>query len=292
QCSNPLLSTCLNDYSFYIESYYYIDDLSLYDRGYYSGSARCARDTFICPGASVIIGANIPDSASYYWSPPTALSCTNCPNPVATPTTTTTYYLQKQLCSFTTYDAITINVASYPSPANAGEDKKICPQEITTIGISDTAAIFTTYAWSPTDYLSCSFCPQTEVNINTKDSVWYVLTKTFCDSISTDTVLVISESCPSYTIPNVFTPNEDGVNDNFSIQIEAYQSFSYAIFDRWGLLMKQGDIKINRDTTKYILWDGKVNNKPATDGVYYYVIELINSKKEIETIKGHIELLR
>jgi hypothetical protein len=69
--------------------YYYIDDLSLYDRGYYSGHANCRSDTSICFNSSHLIGNNIKDSSTYVWQPPTALSCTNCPNPVANPTVTT-----------------------------------------------------------------------------------------------------------------------------------------------------------------------------------------------------------
>jgi gliding motility-associated-like protein len=45
----------------------------------------------ICPGQSVNIGCDFDLNIGYSWSPSTNLSCTNCPNPVATPATTTTY---------------------------------------------------------------------------------------------------------------------------------------------------------------------------------------------------------
>ncbi len=58
-------------------AYYYINDLSLYDRGYYSGSAKCIKDTAICPNATLVIGNNIPDSARYEWIPAVSLSCSH-----------------------------------------------------------------------------------------------------------------------------------------------------------------------------------------------------------------------
>ncbi len=45
----------------------------------------------ICPGQSVPIGCDFDLNIGYNWSPATALSCTDCPNPIATPTATTTY---------------------------------------------------------------------------------------------------------------------------------------------------------------------------------------------------------
>jgi gliding motility-associated-like protein len=55
----------------------------------------------ISPGSSVNLSSNVqsttggnPGELTYIWSPPTGLSCTDCPNPVASPTTTTTYQLE------------------------------------------------------------------------------------------------------------------------------------------------------------------------------------------------------
>jgi len=56
-----------------------------------------AGDTTICSGSSVDLGARVTVNGTapivYDWSPATGLSCTNCPNPIATPLTTTTYTL-------------------------------------------------------------------------------------------------------------------------------------------------------------------------------------------------------
>lgn len=54
--------------------------------------ATCvSADRCICPGQSVNIGCSDVANTQYTWTPSTGLSCTDCPNPVATPSVTTTY---------------------------------------------------------------------------------------------------------------------------------------------------------------------------------------------------------
>jgi len=50
-----------------------------------------ASDQCICPGESVAIGCNLNTGLGNTWSPATGLSCTDCENPIASPTVTTTY---------------------------------------------------------------------------------------------------------------------------------------------------------------------------------------------------------
>ena len=87
-------------------------------------------------------------------------------------------------------------------------------------------------------------------------------------------------------IPNVFTPNGDGVNETFKITAEGYSSYHIKIFNRWGQLLFE-----STETNNH--WNGKVrqSNKEAPDGTYYYVIE-VSVKEETESHKGFLTLLR
>lgn len=71
-------------------------------------------DTFICAGGNVQMVIADTGAASFFWSPATALSCTTCPNPVASPSFTTTYYVTAYtpmgICSDA--DSITISVGN------------------------------------------------------------------------------------------------------------------------------------------------------------------------------------
>ena len=90
-------------------------------------------------------------------------------------------------------------------------------------------------------------------------------------------------------IPNVLTLNNDGKNDNFSIQGNGIMSAEVKIFNRWGeeIFNKTYDVSsftfdnssnVGSDTKNYIMWDGtNKNGHKADDGVYFYVIKPIGN---------------
>ncbi|MFM7091551.1 MAG: T9SS type B sorting domain-containing protein, partial [Bacteroidota bacterium] len=84
-------------------------------------------------------------------------------------------------------------------------------------------------------------------------------------------------------IPNVFTPNEDGKNDLWSIPALAFKPASKVfIFDRLGRLL----IEYPGSSPG---WNGMINNYPATAGDYWYVIQL---STDTAPLKGNFTLLR
>jgi gliding motility-associated-like protein len=77
---------------------------------------------------------------------------------------------------------------------------------------------------------------------------------------------------PTIVIPNVFTPNNDGVNDLFVIRnLNLYSHRPLVIYNRWGNVVYK-TIQYNND------WDG--DNVP--DGVYYGVVEINVNNQIIE----------
>lgn len=91
------------------------------------------------------------------------------------------------------------------------------------------------------------------------------------------TVLLCNEEL---NIPNVFSPNDDGINDFFLIPNLEVED-RYKIYDRWGILIFDGDYKTG--------WDGKTKAGllcPAA--VYYYITEQKNRPLQ----KGFIQLIR
>jgi len=84
-------------------------------------------------------------------------------------------------------------------------------------------------------------------------------------------------------VPNVFTPNEDGKNDLWSIPALAFKPESKVfIFDRLGRLL----IEYPGSSPG---WNGMINNYPATAGDYWYVIQI---SKDAVPLKGNFTLLR
>ncbi len=69
---------------------------------------------------------------------------------------------------------------------------------------------------------------------------------------------------PELFIPNVFSPNGDGINDVFFANYTGDQSFNLQVYDRWGVIQYT-----SRNKTKG--WEGKnAKNIDVTEGVYYY----------------------
>jgi hypothetical protein len=86
---------------------YYLDDVSLEE----VQIAKAKNDTLIMQGDSATIGLNNSEAALFSWQPIAGLSCTNCPNPKASPSVTTTYTVTKTQCKSVTSDVITVTVS-------------------------------------------------------------------------------------------------------------------------------------------------------------------------------------
>lgn len=86
---------------------YYVDDVSVEE----VQIAKAKNDTLIYAGDSVLIGSNNSEAALFSWQPSAGLSCTNCPNPKASPSVTATYTVTKTQCKVTTTDVITVSVS-------------------------------------------------------------------------------------------------------------------------------------------------------------------------------------
>ena len=86
---------------------YYLDDVSVEE----VQIVKARNDTLIMQGDSIIVGANKGEANLYSWQPTIGLSCTNCPNPKASPNITTTYTVTKTQCSSVTTDIITVSVS-------------------------------------------------------------------------------------------------------------------------------------------------------------------------------------
>jgi gliding motility-associated-like protein len=92
-------------------------------------------------------------------------------------------------------------------------------------------------------------------------------------------------------VPDIFTPNEDGMNDEFiflSNQRDVIVEGFY-IFNRWGELMHSiQNIPIESEAAS---WDGNYKGKPAAEGVYVYIIEYVQDGKTLLK-KGDVTLIR
>lgn len=86
-------------------------------------------------------------------------------------------------------------------------------------------------------------------------------------------------------VPNVFTPNEDGINDLFLIPADGLTLYRLLVFTRYGIL-------IYKTESKYPSWDGRNSaGVKMPEGIYYYTIEVLQPQNSA-TRSGFVYLLR
>jgi trimeric autotransporter adhesin len=122
------------------------------------------------------------------------------------------------------------------------------------------------------------------------DSLTYIICDDYCDYCDTATIYfnVLREQV---AIPTGFSPDGDGINDQFVILglLERFENNEIIIVNRWGDLVYSAKPYLND-------WDGSTNNNKlklmgnrVIDGTYFYVLKLEEGK---DPIKGYIELKR
>lgn len=135
------------------------------------------------------------------------------------------------------------------------------------------------YLWSPSTYLN-------EDNIRNPiitplKTIQYTFQATN-DANCIATQIVLVKVLEKIDIPNTFSPNGDGVNDNWVIKgLEDYAGATIDVYNRNGLLVYK--------SIKYIPWDGTYKGKLLSNGTYYY---LINPKYNLPILSGWVNIVR
>ena len=171
----------------------------------------------------------------------------------------------------------TVNVGSVKLPgAFLPPDTTICKGEI--LDLSSLQS-FETYKWSTGEYSN-------SIQIgNAGNYALQVVDKNGCTGY--DSIRVKTKSCPmEIFFPNAFTPNKDGLNDNFKPVIIARPvSYQFMIYNRWGqLIFKTSDPKKG--------WDGMFGNTEQETGAYIWKCAYQFSGGQKNVISGTVLLLR
>ncbi len=230
-------------------------------------AATISPATTICEGTGTTLTAT--GGTTYQWSPATGLSGTTIANPVANPTVTTTYTVKVYDATATcpAINSVKITVLAKPV-ANAGFDKKITQgQAVTLNGTAKGDNV--TYYWTPVTGLSSS----TILNpvATPADNITYTLHVVSGCGTATDDVFV--RVYKKITIPNTFTPNNDGINDTWDIDaLDTYPDATIQVYNRYGGMVLNS-IGYGKP------WDGRFNGQNLPAGTYYYVIDLKNGNK-------------
>ncbi|MFH0866102.1 MAG: gliding motility-associated C-terminal domain-containing protein [Bacteroidota bacterium] len=158
-------------------------------------TANAGGDVSVCSGNSVILGAS--GGTSYAWSPSSGLSATNISNPVASPTSNTTYLVtvtDANGCSNT--DDVNVTVDAVPT-ANAGSDVAICSGNSAGLSASGGSG----YAWSPSAGLSATDVNNPVAN-PTSTTTYTVIVTNAQGCTDSDNITVIVNPLPNANAGN------------------------------------------------------------------------------------------
>ncbi len=147
------------------------------------------------------------------------------------------------------------------------------------------------YSWSNADLLDCNDCPNP--SYTALQPTYFAVTVTDEDNCSaTDSVLIQINPNRELYIPNVFSPNNDGINDRFGLfGGSAVQEILFLrIFDRWGNIVYEQESLPSGSTS--LGWDGTFNGRDVPAGVYtYYAAALFIDEGEV-IFEGYVTIVR
>jgi gliding motility-associated-like protein len=154
-----------------------------------------------------------------------------------------------------------------------------------TVAAASTSANASGYAWTMGDGSSSTLASaQTTYTAAGTYTVTLVTTNGTCMSVTSQTVLV--DGVPEIVIPNIFTPNGDGINDLFTIYSVAITEMHVDLYNRWGTLIHTLDgVKA--------AWDGKNSqNTDMSDGTYFVILKAKDRDGKTHERQGYVTLTR
>ncbi|MDQ3278765.1 MAG: PKD domain-containing protein, partial [Bacteroidota bacterium] len=247
------------------------------------------RGDTVCLGETVSLMAGGADL--YTWSPSSDVKNPSSGTTTATPNASTLYTVigrDKAGC-FTDTGSVYVKVWNIPSVSV--EDAVTLPVGNSIILKPKYSTDVTSYLWSHPQTLSCATCP-TPVAKPKMATTYSIAVKNDGGCMAKDeiTVQVVCNNGNLF-IPNTFSPNNDGANDQFYPRGSGISRIkSMTIFNRWGeVVFSRENFDVNDATAG---WDGSYKGRLLPPDVYIYTCEVVCINNEVLTYKGDVTLLR
>jgi gliding motility-associated-like protein len=194
-------------------------------------------------------------------------------------------------------------------------DAKGCTKD-STIVVTELNLVNTFFTANPETGIEPLFVDLNNQSVNANNFVWLIdtnhLSNSFNTSYTFDTSGLYTVSLIAYNnlpqcsdtfslqiivydsliiqIPNVFTPNNDGVNEVFFINLDGGKEIKLIISNRWGNVVKEYENNTLTSPISINAWDGKFHEEDVSDGVYYYTIKVIDTEDKTHSYQGFIHV--
>ena len=278
--TNNVSTGLQNKYSLIVGNDYYIDDILLSTLHTDPVSVSALNNSPVCEGSTINFMASPTGGAApftYSWTGPNGFASTS-QNPVlenGTPAMSGIY-------TVTVTDALGQTATTTTTAVVNSTPKSDFTLSSTTVDLRHNSATMTispesgvTYQWDFGDGANDSQSTSTHAYTITGSTIEFIIKLTATNTIGcTSTTSKTIEVTPF--IPNVFSPNGDGVNDVFMA------GYDLQIFDRYGILLYKG-------TTG---WDGTYKGKKMDNDTYFYLVNYTDKYHQVQTKKGYLTLLK
>ncbi|HTO14891.1 MAG TPA: choice-of-anchor L domain-containing protein [Edaphocola sp.] len=147
---------------------------------------------------------------------------------------------------------------------------------------------FIYFKWLPTELFSDPFNPYSNFSIAKHDQLYMVEGSDIYGCKDTAQIFINVSFPPDPQMPNAFSPNGDGLNDDFKVIGTDYlKLLKFEIYDRWGR-------RLFHTTDPNKGWNGtdERNGKLCDMGTYMYIYVVEQANKEIKTFKGDVSLIK
>ena len=234
----------------------------------------------ICENESTTLNATAYDASTYTWKESGNVIAQSGVVTVK-PATTTTYEVDMTRGKCSASDSYQVEVTTNPVIVS-----------VDSVGIRDRQVITETgKGTAPFEFWVDENVASASVDDIFKNLTFSTHVAYIKDINGCQTSFQFSIEPPAITIPEFFSPNGDGVNDEFRVVYRSLIEFSASVYNRWGRL-------VARWTDPAKGWDGRINGKMASPGAYYYVVQAVGADKDKDgkniewKCSGDINLLR
>jgi gliding motility-associated-like protein len=263
-----------------------------------------------CPANTVVLTAtnNPPGTNTYNWLPSGAFTQTGNITATAFVSQNTTFSLsiknngQNSFCPFQRAASVSVSVPVYTDSPSILYNSIVCPQDTIDFTVQNAAPGNTvTYQWLPqaafmnTSSLSAKSLVGQSTNYTI--SVTSSGNSSLCPFVRTLTASIsVPDSCfKDPQIPNIFTPNNDDVNDVWMIKFpNGYTLQLLQVFNRWGtLIYERSNLNFNKQAFARIGWDGRnTSGEECSPGVYFYFVQFTDRTGTLKGNKGNVSLIK
>lgn len=233
----------------------------------HSPTLELGPDHFVCPGDSTLIYPDVQNADAHHWSDGSS------GYDLETDQNGLVWMIAENTCG-SARDSLWIHWDSLQN-VDLGLDTSICSNESLQLDVFYPEA---TYEWNHGSL-------EPSVLIESSGDYWVEISN-HCGTKVHEFHIEQYPCNVSINMGNVFTPNNDGVNDFFvPINYKHVQEYRLLILNRWGtVIFESTDIEIG--------WDGTIHGEDASESVYFWKVDYAGVDENNNTIQGSLTLVR